>query len=85
MTHRVEVLMDDAPYEALEAMARRCRRSVAEMVEELVMQHLPLGGTPPPRSLADIAGIVDDAGAATVDPDTLLYGGGARPRVTGIT
>jgi len=71
--------MDDAPYEALEAMARRARRSVAEMVEDLVMQHLPPSGTPPARSLADIEGIVDDAGAATVDPDAILYGA-AKPR-----
>ncbi len=79
MTHRIEVLVDDAPYEALEAMARRYSRSVAEIVGDLVRQHVAPGGSPPARSLTDIEGIVDDAGAAAVDLDAILYGA-PKPR-----
>ena len=74
MTHRIEVLMDDAPYEVLEAMARRYSRSVAEIVGDLVRQQLAPQSPPLARSLADIEGIVDDAGAAAIDHDAVVYG-----------
>jgi hypothetical protein len=79
MSHRIEVLVDDAPYEALEAMARRYSRSVAEIVGDLVRQHVAPSGPSPATSLADIEGIVDDPGAATSDHDAALYGA-SKPR-----
>ncbi|MFT3773888.1 MAG: hypothetical protein QM820_51625 [Minicystis sp.] len=70
--------MDDAPYEALEALAQECGRSVAEIVGDLVRQYVAPGASPPRRSLSDIEGIVEDAGASGVDPDVILYGASKR-------
>lgn len=76
MAHRVELIVDDAPYEALESIARRRGRSVAEIVADLVMQHLGSGRPAAERSLADIEGIVDDPGASALDLDAVIYGAG---------
>lgn len=79
MSHRVEVLVEDAPYDTLESIARRCGRTVAEIVGDLVAQHFGPERAGAGKSLSSIEGIVDDPGAAELDHDAILYGA-TKPR-----
>jgi hypothetical protein len=79
MSHRVEVLVDDAPYETLELIARRCGRTVAEIVADFLAQHFGPERTGTGKTLGSIEGIVDDPGASKLDHDAVLYGA-AKPR-----
>ena len=79
MSHRVEVLVEDAPYNTIESIARRCGRSVAEIVGDLVAQHFSPERAGAGKSLDSIEGLVDDSGAAELDHDAVLYGA-AKPR-----
>jgi hypothetical protein len=77
MAHSVEVVVEDAPYEALESIALRRGRSVAEVVRDLLMQQLGSVASAPRRRLADMEGIFDDPSGAA-DHDVVLYGGSKR-------
>ncbi|MCC6552197.1 MAG: hypothetical protein IT372_04130 [Polyangiaceae bacterium] len=74
-----EVLVEDEPYETLESIARRCGRSVAEIVGDLVAQHFGASRAGAGKGLGAIEGIVDDPAAAELDHDAVIYGA-AKPR-----
>lgn len=74
--HRTQIILEDWQYQALRARAEHERRSISDLVREILRSAL---AQPPQRGrLDEIEGIGEDPAAYGRDHDRFLYGGGNR-------
>lgn len=73
--HRTQLLLEDWQYEMLKARAERERRSLADVVREILTRALEepdrRGG---PRGISELAGIVNEPDVSGRNHDDIVYG-----------
>ena len=73
--HRTQILLEEWQYEMLKAKAESERKSMSEILREVVTTALGSRRRPASqRALATVAGIVNEPGASGRDHDEVLYG-----------
>ena len=73
--HRTQILLEQWMYETLRARAERERRSMSDLIRELLGKSLAGSGDQQPVNRLDaMEGIGEDAGACGEDHDRILYG-----------
>ena len=86
--HRTQLLLDDWQYDALKAQARGSRRSLSDLVREIVSAHLAAGAARAGSRWDGIEGVAEGPADLGAGHDGYLYGSApapARPGTGGST
>ena len=81
--HRTQLLLDDWQYDALKAQARGSRRSLSDLVRQIVSEHLAAGAERAGNRWDAVEGVAEGPPDLGAGHDGYLYGSAASPRATG--
>jgi hypothetical protein len=71
--HRAQVLLDDWQYDALRSLAERKRRSISDVLREILTSALAASPAPAKKALRRIGGMGSDRHASGEAHDRFLY------------
>jgi hypothetical protein len=71
--HRTQLLLEPWQYETLKSMAERQRRSISDLVRQVLSDYLKAGQSRGRSKLEDIEGFFDDPKASGREHDEYLY------------
>lgn len=72
--HRTQLLLDDWQYDALKAQARGARRSLSDLVRQIVSAHLAAGAARAENRWDGIEGVAEGPADLGAGHDGYLYG-----------
>ena len=83
--HRTQLLLDDWQYDALKAQARGSRRSLSDLVRQIVTAHLGNGARRTSARMLEIEGVAEGPADLAGAHDGYLYGSAPAPRPADVT